>query len=287
MVTLATEMTLLHNEPAIFAARFWRNFYHAMLIHTVRNAMAKLLLGFLLLLLPGLHGYANAQEHTVIVTAIDLSQSVGGAGPDARSDFEKNVAGVTKLLAQVPVSSRVIILGITDKSFGEPYVLLSARVQDDPGYFGEKLQAAHRQLIALWKQRSAQLQPSFKQTDIFGALLTAEHVFSESPQASRKVLVIFSDMRHSTAELDFESGNSVPSFAELKQRPSAVPIAILKGVEAYALGVDGAGKPIGYWQSLKAFWNEYFENAGTALRAYSVLRDLPSLTTGTPSAKAR
>lgn len=286
MVALATEMTLLQNEPAIFAAQFWRNFYHAMLTHTVRNAMAKLLLGLVILLLPGLHGYADAQEQTAIVAAIDLSQSVGGAGPDARSDFEKNVAGVTKLLAAVPGSSRVVVLGITDKSFSEPYILLSARVPDDPGYFGEKLQAAHRQLIALWKRRSAQLQPNFKHTDILGALLTAEHIFSESPQAQQKVLVIFSDMRHSTAELDFESGNSVPSFTQWKQRPNAVPVPTLQGVQVYVLGVDGAGKSIGYWQSLKAFWNGYFESAGAALRNYSVLRDLPSLTTGTPPATA-
>ena len=286
MVALATEMTLLQNEPAIFAAQFWRNFYHAMLTHTVRNATAKLLLGLVILLLPGLHGYADAQEQTAIVAAIDLSQSVGSAGPDARSDFEKNVAGMTKLLAAVPVSSRVVVLGITDKSFGEPYILLSARVPDDPGYFGEKLQAAHRQLIGLWKRRSAQLQPNFKHTDILGALLTVEHIFNESPQASRKVLVIFSDMRHSTAELDFESGNSVPSFTQWKQRPNAVPIATLKGVQVYALGVDGAGKPIGYWQLLKAFWSEYFESADASLRGYSVLRDLPSLTAGTPTAKA-
>jgi hypothetical protein len=286
MVTLATEMTLLQNEPTIFVARFWRNFYHAMLTHTVRNAMTKLLLGFLILLLPGLHGYADAQEQTAIVAAIDLSQSVAGVGPDSRSDFEKNVASVTRLLAQVPVSSRVVVLGITDKSFSEPYILLSARVSDDPGYFGEKLQAAHRQLIALWKHRCGQLQPNFSHTDILGALLTAEHIFSESPQASRKMLVIFSDMRHSTAELDFESASSAPSFTQLKKQSNTVPIAVLKGVEVYALGVDGAGKPIDYWQSLRAFWSKYFESAGAALRRYSVLRDLPSLKTGTPTDKA-
>jgi hypothetical protein len=285
IVALATEMTLLQNEPAIFAAQFWRNFYHAMLTHTVRNAMAKLLLGLLILLLPGLHGHADAQEQTAIVAAIDLSRSVGAAGPDARSDFEKNVAGVTKLLAAVPGSSRVIVLGITDNSFSEPYILLSARVPDDPGYFGEKLQAAHRQLITLWKRRSAQLQPNFKHTDILGALLTAEHIFNQSPQASRKVLVIFSDMRHSTKELDFESGRSIPSFTQLKTRPNAMPVAALKGVEVYALGVDGAGKSTDYWQSLQAFWREYFVRAGAALRDYSVLRDLPSLTAGMPVTK--
>src|SRR5206468_10804750 len=106
MVALAAGMTLLQNEPPLFVARFWRNFYHAMLTHTVRNAMVKLRLGFVILILPGLHSNAAAQEQITIVAAIDLSQSVAGVGPDSRSDFEKNVAGVTRLLAQVPVSSR-------------------------------------------------------------------------------------------------------------------------------------------------------------------------------------
>ncbi len=286
MVAHATEITLLQNEPAIFAARFWRNFYHAMLTHTVRNALAKFLLGVIMIVLPVANGHAAVQEQVTIVAAIDLSQSVAGAGPDAQTDFEKNVAGMTTLLAQVPLSSRVVVLGITDQSFAEPYILLSARVADDPGYFGEKLQAAHRQLVALWKRRSAQLQPHFKYTDILGALLTANQIFNESPKTSRKVLVIFSDMRQHTVELDLESTSSVPSLSELQQRSQSVSLAALKGIEVYALGVDGAGRPITYWQSLRTFWSEYFESAGAALRDYSVLRDLPSLTTGTTAANA-
>jgi hypothetical protein len=62
MVLLATEMKLLQNEPAIFVTRFWRNFYHAMLTHAVRNAMAKLLFGILIILLPGLHAHAATPE---------------------------------------------------------------------------------------------------------------------------------------------------------------------------------------------------------------------------------
>jgi hypothetical protein len=278
MVALATEMTLLRNEPALFATRFWRDFYHAMLTHTVRNAITKLVIGVVILMLSGMHGYAATQEQVMIVAAIDLSQSVAGAGPDARTDFEKNVAAVTTLLAQVPVSSRVVILGITDKSFGQPYILLSARIPDDAGYFGEKLQAAHRQLIALWQRRSAQLQPNFKHTDILGALLAANQLFKGSPTPSHKILMVFSDMRNNTQDLDLESLRSVPSLPAFEEK-SKLPVAELHGVEVYALGVDDAGKSIAYWQTLKAFWAEYFKRAGATLQEYSVLRQQPMLIT--------
>src|SRR5260370_8690051 len=55
MVALLAEMTLLRNEPAVFVARFWRNFYRAMLSHTVRNAMTKFFLPPPLSVLPLLH----------------------------------------------------------------------------------------------------------------------------------------------------------------------------------------------------------------------------------------
>jgi hypothetical protein len=34
------------------------------------------------------------------------------------------------------------------------------------------------------------------------------------------------------------------------------------GVEVYALGVDGAGKDMRYWQTLRDFWTAYFERTG-------------------------
>lgn len=275
MVVLATEMTWLQNEPAVFVARFWRNFYHAMLTHTVRNAMAKLLLGVLLLALPIFQVQASAQEKATIISLIDLTQSVGSAGPDAKTDFQKNIEGITKLLGTVPLSSRVTIVGITDKSFAEPYILLSAKVGDDPGYFGEKVQAAHRQLVAMWKRRSAELQPNFKYTDILGALLIAEQMFDASPKESRKILIIFSDMRQHTKELDLESGNIVPSLVNIEKR-APVPAAMLRGVHVHIVGVDGAGKTVAYWQSLKSFWSQYLEMAGAVLEEYSALREVPN-----------
>jgi hypothetical protein len=204
-----------------------------------------------------------------------FTQSLGGAGPDGKTNFEKNIEAVSGLLGQLPPSARVVVVGITDQSFAQPYILLSARVSDDPGHFGERLQAARSELVQLWKRRSAQLKPQARKTDILGMLALAEQVFSESP-GQRHILVILSDMRQHTRTLNLESDNLVRGFSATRKKTGLAP-ARLQHVEVYAIGVDGAGKSQAYWESLKLFWTEYFENAGAALRNYSVLRELQIL----------
>jgi hypothetical protein len=148
-------------------------------------------------------------------------------------------------------------------------------IPEDAGYFGEKLQAARMQLRKAWKDRSGRVEPHFKYTDLIGVLVTASQIFDQAPTTSQKKLVIFSDMRQHSSEIDLESTISVPRLAELKKR-SDIPVLRLRDVQVYALGVDGAGKSIAYWQSLMAFWTEYLESGGAAVRTYSVLRELPN-----------
>jgi hypothetical protein len=117
-IGLAYEVTTLQNEPAIFVNRFWSNFYRTMLGHTVRTTMTKLLLGAILFsLFTGRRAFAESQLNLVI--AVDLTQSVAVHAPGQPSEFQKNIDAVTKLLAQVPASSRVTIIGITDQSFAQ------------------------------------------------------------------------------------------------------------------------------------------------------------------------
>lgn len=269
MTELVYEITKLQNEPAVFSARFWRNFYRAVLTHTGRRAAMKVILAAVLIL-P--FARCHAAESVTLVVAVDLTQSVAGKEPGGRTDFEKNSDGVAALLATVPASCRIVILGITDRSFANPYILLSARVADDPGYFGERLAAARRALLSEWKRRITGVTPQFLYTDIFGGLLVAEHLFQESPQSAQKILVVFSDMRHHTKEVDLESVPAVPRWSVLPRK--GVTVAALAGVDVYVLGVDGDGKSVPYWQSLNAFWAEYFKTSGTRLKSYSPLRDL-------------
>jgi hypothetical protein len=272
MMAITHEIATLQNEPRVFAARFWRNFYRAMLTHSVRSAMTKLLV--VALAIPLCHGRGLAQGRTNLVIAIDLSQSVAVVGPDQKTEFQKNVDGVTKLLAQVPADSRVTVIGITDKSFAQPDILLSATIPNDAGYFGERLKSVQSKLVRAWKSRSAQLKPDFRRTEIIGALFLASQIFNQWNDSGQKVLVLFSDMRHSMPDLDFESLSRVPSLSDTRKRAHIIP-ANLQRIRVYALGVDGAGKDLIYWECLRQFWTQYFRDAGADLRCFSVLRDPP------------
>ena len=140
-----------------------------MLTNAVRSALSKSLiipLAFAALAVP----VSRAQANENLVVAIDLTASVAATGPDGKSEFQKNIDAVTGVLAQVPAASRVTVIGITDHSFAQPYILMSARTGADPGYFGERLSGARGQLVRTWRQRSARLDPHFRRTDILGAL---------------------------------------------------------------------------------------------------------------------
>jgi hypothetical protein len=267
----ASEIVTLEREPQVFAARFWRNFYRSMITHTLRSAMTKLLVGLVAIVLM-IQGHALAQSHTAIVVALDLTKSENVRNPDGKTEFDKNVEAVTKLLAQAPADSSVTVIGITDRSFAQPDILLSATIPADAGYFGERLAAARRELVRAWKAKSARLEPRYRQTDIIGALVLAGQIFDEHSETNKKTLVIYSDMRNSTSNLNLESPNAMPTFKDMKQR---LLTAGLHEVNVFALGVDGAAHTTAAWLNLKAFWEDYFAYSAAHLASYSVLHELP------------
>lgn len=280
MAEIARQATTLRNEPAIFAARFWRDFYRGLLTNAARSAMTKLLLYMVAtaLLVP-VPARAQAPERLNLVIALDLSRSVAVAGPDGKTEFQKNVDGVTRLLAQVPAGARVTVIGITDHSFTEPYILLRARVPDDPGYFGEQLRAARVQIVAAWKSRTAHLESNSSQTDIFGALELASQIFSLNSLKGRRALVILSDMREDTPELNLEFTHPIPPFGSVANRLGTLPD--LRGVAIYVLGSSAPAQSTAYWQDLQRFWRAVFEQEGAELKIYSVLRETsPSMLFG-------
>jgi hypothetical protein len=103
-----------------------------------------------------------------------------------------------------------------------------------------------------------------------GALLLAGQMFDQQPQAGHKTLVIYSDMRNSTSELNLEGTKVVPTIST--NNGHRIPTASLTGVQVFVFGVDGAGKSTTLWQGLHAFWVEYFHASGTRLTQYTLLR---------------
>ena len=273
MVAHVYEITALQNAPAQFVNQFWRDFHRAMLNGTVRNALSKCSMLILCVLLLGV-GAASANDRVNLVVAIDLSKSVAVKDTNQTDEFEKNLAGVGRLLASLPAGSRATVIGITDDSFGQPDVLLTVDVGEDEGYFKERIAAARRQVATAWKQRCAGLRPEFSHTDLFGALLVAGALFKQTPDA-KKVLVVFSDMRQQTPALALESMKELREDRLLASVEKQRLFADLQNVEVYALGVDSAGKSVAYWTGLRDFWGAYFHRTGAVVRAYSVLREPP------------
>jgi len=93
--------------------------------------------------------------------------------------------------------------------------------------------------VGAWRKRCVRLSPEFSHTDNFGALLVASELFKQTPQA-RKVLVIFSDMRHETAAINLESPTAIAVDRFLAKADKNRLLADLSGVEVYILGVDSA-----------------------------------------------
>jgi hypothetical protein len=272
MVLGIGEVTGLEHEAAIFEARFWRDFYRSMLTHTAKNAMKKLLIfAFAISLL--LPAHAFAQESTNLVILVDLSQSVAARNREGETPFQKNFKAVGQVLTDAPAGSGVTVVGITDDSFGQPDILLSARINTDKGYFGEKLASAHQALLQAWQKRSANLKSDYRHTDIIGALLVASQIFKDTP-SPRNLLVVFSDMRQDSRELNLETTQPWLPHEKLKILSQKQLIGDLQGVEVHILGVDNAGRDFDYWQRLREFWIRYFEFANASLNQYSTLHGL-------------
>jgi hypothetical protein len=278
MISCLFELTSLENEPAEFIARFWRDFYRSIISHTARSALSKLLVlavGIgVLVLVPHC---ALAADHLNLVVVVDLTQSVAVKGHDGKTESEKNLQAVARILSQVPAGSNVTVLGITDNSFAQPYILLSAAVGGDEGYFGEKVTGARHQLVRTWQRRIRDVQVGFPRTDILGALFLADQLFHEKTSGWREVLVILSDMRQDTADLDLETSANFDAMAALAKTEKKGLMARLDNIEVQVLGVDNAGRSIAYWDRVREYWLEYFSKAGAHVENYSVLREFQML----------
>jgi hypothetical protein len=112
IIACVKSIALLQNMSEEFLNTFWRDFYRAMLIGTVRKAVIRGLLGFafFLLVCPAV----SAEPSLSLVVALDLSRSLQVRGPDGKTEHERNLVAITKLLSNVTAGSRVTIVAITE-----------------------------------------------------------------------------------------------------------------------------------------------------------------------------
>ena len=269
------EITALNNSPVVFEQEFWRDYYRSMLRQTVHNSATKLMALALCILLFGA-GRVAAQTKTNLVIALDLSTSEAPKGHDGITQFDKNVNAIGQLLAKTSTGTKLTVIGITENSFGDPFVLLSAQISNDAGYFGEKVARARSELVRVWNERARRIRPNAKGTDILGAVLLATEIFKEDSTPTNKILVMYSDMQSVTRDLNLDHSSQRKSQAE-RYRSLSQRTLDMCGVNIYVLGATMMRFDTQEWIQVRNFWMTYFASTGAVVRLYASGVEGPTL----------
>ena len=276
MVALLHRIEFLKREADIFENEFARDFYLGLIEGSARRTIKRAgpMIGTFLFLYMALYRPVLAQSLDAAV-GIDLSLTSAAANYDGSLEHAKNVDAAAELIGGLPAAARFRVIGITDQSFSRPLILLAGQLPRDRGplEFIDRVAVARKKSAADMRAVGRATPPKYAQTDVIGFLLVAADLLHQSPQA-RKVLVIFSDMRHSAPPPNIEVPMVVPVASALRTVEGQNQIADLRNVDVYVYGVHAAGKNVAYWQSLRAFWTQYFAKSGAALKCFSMMRDV-------------
>lgn len=197
------------------------------------------------------------KAETIILYDLTMSSEVNDYS-GRETEFQKNNKGIeTFIQNDMALGERIRVVGITERSFSNPYILLEGETPQDKGAFGEKLAKGKMRLLQNWKKLN--IKPGAKSTDIFGAVQLATILFS--PNDKSKKLIIFSDMREYGRHVDLESPNRIDVDKVLSEVISKKLIPSLDGVRVWCVGVHSSGKTPQYWNTLRDFWTRYFQQA--------------------------
>jgi len=216
----------------------------------------------------------TANNRASVVIALDFTQSVAGKGYDGKTDFEKNVEAACQLIAQLPPALRSLYLQLQTEAFHKPLILLRRELQRDKGslQFLDRIVIAKTQAATELRRAALSSQHSILQTDIFGALTLAADILNQSP--GRKVLILFSDMRQSTGEVDFERAKTISLVQSTRDGDQARDARTHFKVSKSTLSVWMVPASHLHTGTVSAdFWEAYFQKAGANLKRYSALRD--------------
>jgi len=236
--------------------------------HVGSSLITLILIALVLFLL--LRGLARGAEHHIL---LDLSKSVGVSDYKGKdTEFSKNIHAIEDFIRhRLAPGDGIMVVGITEQSFANPYTLMNARLSKKKGAFGEVLARERVRLLNQWKKQD--LKPCARATDIFGAIALSSISFS--PHATNKRLMIYSDMRNCTREVNIEKPERIDGEKVLAQVKKHGLIPQLDKVEVLCLGVHSSGKSLAYWQDLRKFWHQFFRLSQANLKIFSRERRIP------------
>jgi hypothetical protein len=213
-------------------------------------------------------------QNDLLIVALDLTKSSETVTFDGSSEFNKNRAAMEEIVKRLAEPGmRIVVLGITGRSWSRPAIVAETVIDPDPGFFGERLEASRRSLVANLRKKTSSLMPTATESDVLGAALLASQIV-ELCKPRSPLIVFLSDMRQSGKGVDLEHAPRIETERELKRARELGLVANLNGASVYVLGANSSGRTVLYWQSLRRFWEEYFRAAGADLRAFTSLREI-------------
>lgn len=193
-----------------------------------------------------------------IVVLLDLSRST------PPEEHRQNKKFIGELINFLESGDEVFVIGITNASFRDVRVILSANMPIDHDPLKPKVLTARERLIALWQARNDSVVCWSDSTDILGAVSYAELLFRDLAPGVEKWLIVESDLRHSIGSLNLEQLDVIPSKQCLLDLRKAEAIPQLPRVKVALLGAHTSGENISraYYESLQQFWRGFFDAAG-------------------------
>lgn len=199
-----------------------------------------------------------------VLVMVDFSQSAASLLPDYKRYLDE-------IVGRIPAGGRINVGKIQKATVASFEPFISEVVPGEPGLMDVEEDVRDEQrAVGLRIRRAVDSvfsSPTFSPgTNIISALGLVHDVF---PNSDRRVLVLLSDMQHTSSDLDLEKANITDKFIEatLAKLQQAGQLPDLKGVEVYVAGATA--KTDERYNSIKKFWLKLFAQAGAEVRSYS------------------
>ncbi len=205
----------------------------------------------------------DAVEAPRVLVMVDFSLS-------ARQDLPEYQKHLRVILNEMPPNSRLVVGKIVEKTESEFAPFIDETFPDE-SFWWTNPEDVKEEKESIRKRFDARCEEAFRNptlspyTNIVSALSLVDQIF---PNAKRRVLVLLSDMLHSSTDFDLEKATITDEFIEttvdMLRKQDRLPR--LDGVEVYVAGARAPTEE--RYRAVRKFWLRVFQETGAQLKSY-------------------